>query len=115
MQSFAPRVRVEVYVPVRYEAAYQNTRSWLIREFTELRGGCTVIENAAGYYLSERNEIIDDRVSLVYCDFPLSWNRRAERDEALRYCAGLQNFLLDNLSEEAVLIAAHPVSHTRQP
>ena len=115
MQSFAPRIRVEVYVPVRYEAAYQNTLSWLIREFTELRGGCTVIENAAGYYLSEANEIIDDRVSVVYCDFPLSWNKRAERAEALRYCAGLQDFLLDNLwEEEAVLIVAHPVSHAER-
>ncbi|HEX8721394.1 MAG TPA: hypothetical protein VF736_12235 [Pyrinomonadaceae bacterium] len=114
MQSFAPRIRVEVYVPVRYETAYQNTLSWLIREFTELRGGCTVIENAAGYYLSEQSEIIDDRVSVVYCDFPLSWSRSAERAEVLRYCAGLKSFLLDNLSEEAVLIAAHPVSHTRR-
>jgi hypothetical protein len=114
LQSFAPRIRVEVYVPVRYEAAYQNTLSWLIREFTELRGGCTVIENAAGYYLSEEGEIIDDRVSVVYCDFPLSWHRRAERGEALRYCAGLQGFLLDNLWEEAILIAAHPVSHTER-
>ena len=114
MPSFAPRIRVEVYVPVRYEAAYQNTLSWLIREFTELRGGCTAIENAAGYYLSEANEIIDDRVSVVYCDFPLSWTKHAERGEVLRYCAGLQSFLLDNLWEEAVLIAAHPVSHVEQ-
>jgi hypothetical protein len=70
LPSFVPRIRVEVYVPVRYEPAYQDTLSWLIREFTELRGGCTVIENAGGYYLSSGNEIIDDRVSLVYCDFP---------------------------------------------
>jgi hypothetical protein len=114
LPSFAPRIRVEVYVPVRHEAAYRNTLSWLIQEFTELRGGCTVIENAAGYYLSEANQIIDDRVSVVYSDFPLSWNSRAERGEALRYCAGLQSFLLDNLREEAVLIVAHPVSHTGQ-
>lgn len=114
MPSFAPRIRVEVYVPVRYETAYQNTLSWLIREFTELRGGCTVIENAAGYYLSEANEIIDDRVSVVYCDFPLNWNSRAERAEALSYCASLQGFLLDSLwEEEAILVAAHSVSHTK--
>jgi hypothetical protein len=112
LQSFAPRIRVEVYVPVRYEAAYQNTLSWLIREFTELRGGCTVIENVGGYYLSEGNEIIDDRVSVVYCDFPLSWSKQAERGEVLRYCTGLQSFLLANLWEEAILIVAHPVSHT---
>jgi hypothetical protein len=114
LQNFAPRIRVEVYVPVRYEAAYQNTLSWLIREFTEPRGGRTVIENTAGYYLSQDSEVIDDRVSVVYCDFPLNWNKRAERGEALRYCAGLQNFLLDNLWEEAILIAAYPVSHTEQ-
>ena len=114
MPSFAPRIRVEVYVPIRYEPAYQDTLSWLIREFTELRGGCTVIENTGGYYLSQASEIIDDRVSVVYCDFPLNWNNRAERNEVLQYCAGLQTFLLENLWEEAILIAAYPVSHQHQ-
>ena len=114
MPSFAPRIRVEVYVPIRYEPAYQDTLSWLIREFTELRGGCTVIENTGGYYLSQANEIIDDRVSVVYCDFPMNWNKRVERSEVLQYFAGLQAFLLDNLWEEAVLIVAHPVSHQHQ-
>jgi hypothetical protein len=90
LPSFGPRIRVEVYVPVRYESAYQDTLAWLIREFTELRGGCTVIENAGGYYLSTANEIIDDRVSIVYCDFPMNWNKRADRSEALKYCAELQ-------------------------
>ena len=115
MPSFAPRIRVEVYVPIRYEAAYQDTLSWLIREFTELRGGCTVLENMGGYYLSGSNQIIDDRVSVVYCDFPMTWNKRTERREALEYCAALQTFLLENLwDEEAVLIVAYPVSHTQQ-
>ena len=81
------------------------------KEFTELRGGCTVIENIGGYYLSEANQTIDDRVSVIYCDFPMSWAKRAERDEVLRYCAGLQTFLLENLLEESILIVAYPVSH----
>lgn len=115
MLSFAPRIRVEVYLPVRYEAAYQDTLGWLIREFTELRGGCTVIENAGGYYLSDSNEIIDDRVSVVYCDFPMNWNKRSDRNAILRYCGELQSFLLDNLWEEAILIVTHPVSHTISP
>lgn len=114
MPSFAPRTRVEVYVPVRYEAAYQDTLSWLIREFTELHGGCTVIENTGGYYLSQTNRLIDDRVSVAYCDFPMSWSKRADRDEVLQYyCAGLQAFLLENLWEEEILIVAHPVSHVQ--
>ena len=114
MPSFAPRIRVEVYVPVRYEPAYQDTLSWLIREFTELRGGCTVIENTGGYYLSQANEIIDDRVSVAYCDFPMSWSKRVERNEVLQYSAGLQTFLLENLWEEAILIVAYPVSHAQR-
>lgn len=98
----------------RYEAAYQDTRSWVIREFTELLGGCTVLEDVGGHYLSQQNEIVDDRVSMIYCDFPLNWNSRVERNEALEYCSKLQRFLLANLWAEAILIAAHPVSHTQQ-
>jgi hypothetical protein len=111
LPSFAPRIRVEVYLPVRYEAAYQDTLDWIIRQFTELRGGCTVIENVGGYYLSNEKEIIDDRVSLVYCDFPMNWAKRAERRETLDYCSELQAFMLRNLWEEAILIAVYPVSH----
>ncbi len=114
MPSFAPRIRVEVYIPIRYEPAYQDTLSWLIREFTELRGGCTVVENTGGYYLSQTNTVIDDRVSVVYCDFPMNWNKRAEQNEVLQYCAGLQTFLFENLWEEAILIVAYAVSHQHQ-
>jgi len=114
LPNFVPKARVEVYIPIRYDAAYQDTLLWVIREFTELRGGCTVLENTGGYYLSQANQIIDDRVSIVYCDFPMSWNKSSERKEVLVYCDGLQKFLLENLwDEEAILIAAYPVSHTQ--
>ena len=114
MPSFAPKIRVEVYVPIRYEPAYQETLTWLIEEFTELRGGCTVNENVGGYYFSQDNEVIDDRVSIVYSDFPMNWEKLADRSEALDYCATLQGFLLENLWEEEILIAAYAVSHTKQ-
>ena len=114
MPSFAPKTRVEVYVPIRYEPAYQDTLSWLIEEFTELRGGCTVIENVGGYYLSHRNEVIDDRVSVVYSDFPMDWDRHADQTDVLDYCAMLRNFLLENLWEEEIMIGAYPVSHVQE-
>jgi len=85
--------------------------SWLIEEFTQLRGGCTVNENVGGYYLAQSNQVIDDRVSVVYSDFPMNWEQRAE---VLDYCATLQGFLLENLWEEEILIGAYPVSHVRQ-
>jgi len=114
LPGFAPRIRVEVYVPIRYEPAYQDTLTWLIEEFTELRGGCTVNENVGGYYFSHDKEVVDDRVSIVYSDFPMSWDEQADQDEALNYCASLQRFLLENLWEEEILIAAYPVSHAKQ-
>ena len=114
MPSFAPKTRVEVYVPIRYEPAYQDTLSRLIEEFTELRGGCTVNENVAGYYLSRRKEVIDDRVSVVYSDFPMNWAKHSERTDVLNYCATLQDFLLENLWEEEILIGSYPVSHVKQ-
>jgi len=114
LPSFAPKIRVEVYVPIRYEPAYQDTLTWLIEEFTELRGGCTVHEDVGGYYLSQNKEVVDDHVSIVYSDFPMRWEKQADRSEALDYCAMLQGFLLENLWEEEILIAAYPVSHVKQ-
>ncbi len=111
MPNFVPRIRVEVYVPIRYEAAYQETLSWVIREFTELRGGCTVIENTGGYYLSQDNETIEDRVNVVYSDFPMNWDNEADYAEVLEYCQQLQNFLLMNLWEEVILITARAIYH----
>jgi hypothetical protein len=111
LPSFAPKIRVEVYVPIRYEPAYQDTLTWLIEEFTDMRGGCTVHENAGGYYLSQSGKIINDRVSIVYSDFPMNWNESSDQADALDYCATLQKFLLENLWEEEILITAYDVSH----
>ena len=52
-------------------------------------------------------------MSVVYCDFPMNWTKRAERKEVLEYCSELQSFMLRNLWEEAVLIAGYPTAHTR--
>ena len=111
MPNLTPRIRVEVYIPIRYEPSYHKSLTWVIEEFTQLRGGCTVNENVGGYYLSRANEVIDDRVSVVYSDFPMNWNKKSDRAEALTYCAGLKDFLLANLFEEEILISIYPVSH----
>ena len=113
MPDFAPKTRVEVYIPIRYEPAYQDTLNWLIEELTELRGGCTVHENVGGYYLSRSNEVIDDRVSVVCSDFPMNWDLQRDRTDVLDYCAKLQSFLLKNLWEEEILIAVYPTSHLK--
>lgn len=114
MRNFAnltPTIRVEVYIPIRYEPAYHASLTWVIKEFTRIHGGCTVNENVAGYYFSQAGEVIDDRVDVVYSDFSLNWNKRTERAEALDYCTKLKRFLIENLLEEEIFISAYPVSH----
>lgn len=111
MANLTPRIRVEVYVPLRYEPVYRGCLSWIIEEFTQLRGGCTVHYDVGGYYLSRANEVIDDRITVVYSDFPMDWYNMSDQTEVLNYCATLKDFLFENLSEEEILISAYPVSH----
>jgi hypothetical protein len=109
--SFAPMIRIEVYIPKRFAPEYRNSLAWLIGELTNVYGGCTVHENASGYYYSKSQAIIDEPMSVVYSDFDMDWDQPAERAEVLAYCAILKQLLLDNLLEEEVLISAFPVSH----
>ena len=67
-----------------------------------------------GYYLSQDGETIEDRVNVVYSDFPMNWDNEVDHAEALEYCSRLQNFLLMNLWEEAVLITARAIYHHKQ-
>lgn len=113
MPNLTPRIRVEVYIPIRREPSYYGCLNWIIEEFTRLRGGCTVHYDVGGYYLSRASEIIDDNVTVVYSDFLMNWNDKSDRAEVLNYCATLKDFLFENLWEEEILISAYPVSHFR--
>ena len=110
--SYVPRTRIEVYIPKRFAPEYRDSLTWIIEELTETYGGCTVHENSAGYYYSSKGEaIIDEPMSVVYSDFDMDWNRPIERAKVLAYCDTLKQLLLEELSEEEVLISAFPVSH----
>ena len=71
--NYVPRIRVEVYIPKRHARPYRNILTWLIDEFTKLRGGCSVHENVSGYYRLASSEFVDERISLVYSDFQMDW------------------------------------------
>ena len=109
--KLTPRIRVEVYIPIRYEPAYDYSLTWIIDEFTRFRGGCTVNENVSGYYLSQTGEEIADRVNVVYSDLSFDWSNLRDRAEVFVYCVKLRRFLLEKLSEEEILISVYPVSH----
>lgn len=111
LPSYEPRIRVEVYIPKRFAPEYRDSVTWIIEELTETYGGCTVHENAAGYYYSKSEAIIDEPMTVVYSDFDMDWNEPEERAKVLAYCDTLKQLLLENLSEEEVLVSAFPVSH----
>jgi hypothetical protein len=109
--SYEPRIRIEVYISKRFAPEYRDSVTWIIEELTETYGGCTVHENASGYYYSKSEAIIDEPMSVVYSDFDMDWNEPVERARVLAYCDTLKQLLLENLSEEEVLVSAFPVSH----
>jgi hypothetical protein len=41
-------LRVEIYLPVRFDSSYQQTRDWLVGEFTAFFGGCSVVDHVQG-------------------------------------------------------------------
>jgi hypothetical protein len=112
--SYKPRVRIEVYFPIRDEHVYEHYLEWFIDELTRVYGGCTVLENMSGFYNSDSNGIVADRINVVYSDFKSDWSEVVDRAEVLDYCAKLRVFLLEKLLEKEVLITAYPVSHVSQ-
>jgi len=115
LPNFGAKVRVEVYLPRRHARPYRETLAWLIDELTTVRGGCSVHENVAGYYYSPFRGLIEDHICLVYSDFEMDWSHASEQAEVLDYCAKLNQFLLENLWEEEILVSAYPVSHVSEP
>ena len=109
--NYVPRIRIEIYIPKRFAPEYRDSLTWIIEELTETYGGCTVHENAAGYYYSKSEAIIDEPMSVVYSDFDMDWSQPGERAKVLAYCDTLKQLLLENLSEEEVLVSAFPVTH----
>ena len=71
MPSFASKIRVEVYVPIRYEPAYQDTLTWLIDEFLAIENERMIPQQAASTVTN-----VDDLESFI---------RRAEGLNNVRY------------------------------
>ena len=74
--SLVQRARIEVYLPLPFDPAYQHTLDWLILEFSYSFGGCTVLEYVAGYYVNQRGDIVADRINIIYTDTPLQLPKR---------------------------------------
>jgi hypothetical protein len=81
----------------------------LDREFTYTFGGCTIKRGLDGSYLSQRGEIIRDRINLLYTDAHLTLGEDFEL--IAEYADKLRQAAFEALEEEAVLVAVIQVHH----
>lgn len=73
-------------------------------------GGCTVIENIKGLYLSENDKTDSDKINLVYADTPFDFDENFEF--IAEYTDDLRESALEASEEESILIVVHEIYHS---
>ena len=103
------KARVEVYLPDLPRAIYQDLLAALTREFTHTFGGCTILGELDGSYLSPAGLHIQDRISLIYTDTPYSCEENFEIIST--YADKLKAAVFGALEEDAILVAVMKIYH----
>ncbi|MDQ4121826.1 MAG: hypothetical protein M3209_10320 [Acidobacteriota bacterium] len=103
------KVRIEIYVPDRGEANYQNLLEALADEFTESFGGATVLRGFEGRYLSDSGEKEVEKMNLIYTDLPL--NLSEYQNEIAVYLDEVKDAAHEVLDEESILVTARVIFH----
>ena len=106
------RTRVEIFLPIRSEAAeYQTITEWLADELAYARGGSTLTTPFTGLYVSSTHaSTISDSINVLFCDFDLDTEDPQHASDLTDYLDGIRRLLIDVLNEEEVWIVYHPVT-----
>ncbi len=104
------RARIEIYLPDVPKKVYRNARKAFEREFLETFGGCTVIKNIKGLYLSADGERETDKIVLLYTDTPFEF--RKNRAALSKYTDELREVAKRATDEESILIVVHEIYHS---
>ena len=104
------KARIEIYLPDNRKRVYKKLRKAIEREFLETFGGCTVIKNIKGLYLSDAGERNADKIVLVYADTPFAFRRN--RAAIGKYTDELKDVAFQTTSEESILIVVHEIYHS---
>jgi hypothetical protein len=104
------RARIEIYLPEKRKLNYQLLQSAFEQEFLQTFGGCTVIENIEGLYLSSVKETDVDKINLIYADTPFDFE---ENFKALsKYTDELREAASEATEEESILVVVHEIYHS---
>lgn len=104
------RARIEVYLPEKKTAVYRRLLKAFQREFLETFGGCTVIEDTKGLYLSADEKPDADKINLIYADAPFDFEKNFEA--LSKYTDELKRAALEASEEESILIVVHKIYHS---
>ena len=104
------RARIEVYLPEKKSPAYRRLQKAFQREFLQTFGGCTVIRDIKGLYLSENGKTDSDKINLVYADTPFDFEKNLKA--LAKYADELKKAALEASEEESILIVVHKIYHS---
>ena len=104
------RARIEIYLPDVPKKNYRNLLRAFEREFLETFGGCTLIKNIKGLYLSEKEKSETDKIVLIYADTPFEF--RKNRAALSKYTDELKEVAFKTTNEESILIVVHEIYHS---
>lgn len=104
------RARIEVYLPERKQAIYRRLQKAFEQEFLQTFGGCTVIRDIKGLYLSENGETDADKINLIYADAPFDFEKNFKA--LSEYADALKKAALEASEEESILIVVHKIYHS---
>lgn len=106
------RTRVEIFLPVRADAAASRTvTDWLSEELALARGGSTLTTPFTGLYTSNtRGSVVRDQIQILFCDFDLDVDDRIHRTKLLAYLGGVRLLVMEILHEEDVWITYHSIT-----
>ncbi|HJP92699.1 MAG TPA: hypothetical protein VJ875_12140 [Pyrinomonadaceae bacterium] len=103
------RVRVELYLPDPQSPEYEILLRLLQKEFTYAFGGCSIVRDLEGSYLSILGNVIPDRINLIYSDIPTTLSKNF--DTVAGYVDELKRAAMNALTEEAILISVEQIYH----
>ena len=104
------RARIEIYLPDRPAPAYKRLRKAFENEFLQTFGGCTVIKNIRGSYLSADDKADTDKIDLIYADTPFDFEKNFRA--LSKYTDELRDAALEASEEESILIVVHKIYHS---
>ena len=102
------RARIEIYLPSG--AAFGRLQTIFEREFLYTFGGCTVVPETKGLYLSADGTREIEGINLVYVD--TTFDLGSEMDELEQYIEKLKSAVFEVTNEESVLIVVHRIYHS---